>query len=124
MGRKRKTSGTTPAEPITRDWLKGIGVYPCELTQRAGEEPHEFGVRIRGGSDNGDKTSSNDDKPGDEIAELVLSFDADGCVYAFVESYEDGTNKTRNVIELGRRETREEVLELCYALKAWAIRYD
>lgn len=124
MGRRKAARPVEPGELINREWLKSVGIYPCELTQRAGELPHEYGVRIRGGSDMGDKRDSNADKPGDEIAELIIAFEPDGSVHAFIETYEEGTNKTLAVIELGRRETRAEVLELCRGLMAWAIRYD
>jgi hypothetical protein len=116
-------------EPITRDWLTSIGILQSDAGKsHPNDTATEYGCRIRGGDDDGWKTSSDDDKNEDEIAELNIVFEKDGSVYAYVETYtqprKGGTHcETVSMVELGQRHTRGEILELCRALKAWAITY-
>lgn len=105
--------------PITPEWLKSIGIYPDDL-----DKPREYCARIVGASDYGQKEDSDDDKDGDEIAHLVVVLaPEDGSVSCYLETYELPSLNTRDMIELGIRKTRNEILELCHALKAWAIKY-
>jgi hypothetical protein len=108
--------GVVMSKGITADWLKSVGIYP-------GDTPdNEFSVRIVGGSDSGWMSSSDDNKDGDEICDLVVSLQG-GEANVFIETWSIPGQMTTAVIELGRRQTREEVLDLCRALKAWAVKY-
>ncbi len=103
---------------ITDQWLSYVGILPH------GEVDNEFGVRIRGGSDDGWKTTSDQDVDGDEVCTLVLVLvPGDGIVCVYIELYELPSLNTTALIELGIRRSRAEVLLLCKALGAWGIRY-
>jgi hypothetical protein len=109
------------SEPITAEKLIAMGIY-------GNGEPDctEFSARIRGGSDTGYKQDSDEDAPNDEIAELVLTPAEDfglGAWLACIETYHATTKNTVAIIDLGSRTTMEEVVELCRALKAWAVNY-
>lgn len=113
------------SEPINHEWLRSIGIYQSDDGKKhPDDEPTEFGVRVVGGSDDGWKTSSDDDDPKDEIVELIVALEpGESWVSVWLEVYTEGTRKTVAVIELGPRRTRAEILDLCRALKAWAIKY-
>lgn len=110
-------AASRPTEPITGDWLASVGIYP-------GDEPEgEYAVRIVGGTDDGWKEDSGADRPGDEIANLVVVPDPAGWASCYVETYRLPDLNTAAIVELGVRHTRAEILDLCRALKAWAIHY-
>ncbi len=104
---------------ISAERLLAIG-FATDDEKAAGE----YCVRIRGGSDDGWKQSSDDDDPADEIAELILSpVEGSAAWGCFVETYHATTLATVAVVELGSRRTMDEVIALCRSLKAWAMRY-
>ena len=110
-------------EPISADWLKSVGIYPSD-EGRTKTGPTEFGVRVVGGSDSGWKEDSGQDIPGDEIANLVVVPIKDGAeAEVYLETYEKPSLNTVEMISLGVRKTRGEILDLCRGLKAWAITY-
>lgn len=127
-------------DPITGDWLRSVQIFPSDEGKPFlpdGEPdydapPVEFGVRIRGGTDDGWKTNSDDDTHGDEIAQLVVVPNEDGSAGVFIEVWRmpDRAAVTASVglttvavVELGTRHTRDEILDLCRALKAWAVKF-
>lgn len=118
----------TDAERITPEWLREIGIYRSDCGAKNSGEPDElvteFGCRIVGGTDDGWKTSSDQDQDGDEIADLVLVYEDDReTVSVYVETWRLPDLNTVALVELGSRRTRGEILALCRALRAWAIRY-
>ena len=110
-------------DPITGDWLTSVGIYPSDdgkpflpdgnLDYDA--PPVEFGVRVRGGSDDG--------AHGDEVVELVVVPNGDGSAAVYLEVYRIPGQTTVEVVDLGTRHTRDEILDMCRALKAWAVKY-
>ena len=112
--------------PISPEWLTAVGIGEYEEASSTPSGAREFTVRIRGGDDMGEKTSSDDDKEGDEISELTIVPDGHGnagCYVATYEWHERTPNIDKDVISLGLRCSRSDVLLLCRALKAWAIHY-
>lgn len=110
--------------PITPEWLSSIGIYPKDGNK---PERYEHTVRIRGADDSGWKMSSEHDTPGDEIANLVVAYAEEeygDAVGIYIETYTITNLNTVECIYLGLRHTREEVLDLCRALKAWGVKYD
>ncbi len=110
---------------VTPEWLISVGIYPSEAgLARPDDAPKEFGCRIVGGTDDGWKKSSDEDEDGDEIAELVIAFEEGReSVAVCIETWSLPSLNTVAIVELGSRHTRAEVLDLCRALKAWAIKY-
>ena len=113
------------SERVTPEWLVSVGIYPSDEGKKHPDDPpKEFGVRIVGGTDDGWKSSSDQDEDGDEIAVLVVAFEGDrGSVSVYIETYSLPALKTTGLIELGSRTSRDEILDLCRSLKAWAVRY-
>ncbi len=112
------------SEGITAEWLKSVGIYQSDAGKKTPhDKPSEFAIRIVGGSDSGWMSSSDDNKDGDEIAELIVSLQGDEA-NVYIETYTIPGQATAAVIELGRRQTRQEILDLCRALKAWSLKYD
>lgn len=112
-------------EPITAEWLSSVGIYQSDAGKNSPDHPPtEFGARIRGGTDDGLKTSSDQDADGDEIADLVVALaPGENWVSVYVETYALPSLNTVAIVELGVRHSRQEILDLCRALKAWAITY-
>ncbi len=107
---------------ITHEWLISVGIYPNEAL------PLDYSCRIVGGDDDGWKTSSDQDQDGDEIADLVISFPEDDgeptdWVHVYIETWQLPDLNTVCLVPLGTRKTQEEILALCRALRAWAIKY-
>lgn len=114
----------TGAEPITAEWLIGLGIFPGDDGRQLDGTPTEFAVRIRGGTDDGWKHTSDQDADGDEIANLEIVLEpGEPWVQVYVETYSLPSLNTVAIVELGVRHTRAEILDLCRVLKAWAIRY-
>lgn len=111
------------ATDITAEWLTAVGIYPSEAGTAGGARPPtEFAARIRGGTDDGWKKSTDQDGDGDEIAELVIELQpGEEWVAVYVETYALPSLNTVALIYLGTRRTRREILELCRALKAWGV---
>jgi hypothetical protein len=114
------------SERITPEWLISVGIYPSDAGKRNRDDaPQEFGVRVVGGTDDGWKTTSDEDEGGDEIADLVVSLEPDReTVAVCVETYSLPSLNTVAIVELGSRSTRAEILDLCRALRAWAVKYE
>lgn len=116
--------GDTVSEPINAEWLHSVGIYQSDEGKlKDGDPPVEFGCRIVGGTDDGWKEDSDQDEPGDEIANLVVVPAEDGSAAVYVETYKLPGLETVSIVELGVRKSRVEILDLCRALKAWAITY-
>jgi hypothetical protein len=108
-------------ERITPEWLISIGIYPSDAGKKhPNDPPTEFFARIVGGTDDGWKTSSDEDENGDEIADLVIAYEEDReSVSVWIEVYREPDLNTVAVVEIGSRYTRKEILDLCCELKAW-----
>lgn len=132
----RKEAGSTEYcldGPIDQEWLAAVGIYVYEEASATPSGTKEHSTRILGGDDvDGEKRSSDDDKGGDEIAELVVTPNDDGTAYCYIESYKltlgnsgvvHVAGNSVSVTAIGIRRSRREILELCRALKAWAIFY-
>lgn len=105
-------------ETISPEWLTSIGMYTDGSNG-------EHSIRVVGADDDGRKSSSNDDRKGDEIARLVVvPKQEDGSAYVFLETYDTDTCNSTEIISLGKRHTRGDILLLCKALKAWGLNAD
>lgn len=103
---------------ITSDWLKSIGIYPDQRDNAPMKTEHS--VRIEDGEG---KESSDEDKDGDTITELVVVPNEDGSANCYIEEWVIPSLNTVGLVSLGERKTQEEILQLCRVLKAWAITY-
>lgn len=108
--------------PIDHAWLTAVGIHEFENEHTSSLGHGEYSARIEGGVPGG-RTCSSEDQDGDEIAKLVIYLEESGRAVAYIETYEHPTYTNLSITMIGPRTTRAEVLQLCRALKAWAIVY-